>query len=215
MRAFRMTEAARCAIVSVLHNTMISAADINARTDFDRRGIKSGTRWDRCKPECGCTDPNEGKRDIHCDCRSNKCERDSYSDAARRRYALKVTENLTGPRDGNGYLVCPLTGNLFHVTTGEVDRCVPALGYIPGNIVLVSRAGNQERGKLQQHFADLLGASRYAEDVVEASDYIDIPSGTVAKNTRHEIAFDIERAKREDVPSEIMLNVLRGEYGIA
>lgn len=181
-------------------------------TRTTREAFKHGTRWDRCKPSCGCIDPNEADR--HCGCTSGKCERDSRSDAARRVYALAVTVSMTGANN-NGYVVCPITGNEFHVTTGEVDRAVPALGYVPGNIVLVSRAGNQERAKLQQHYSDMPGAERYRDDVADASVYVTVPGGSDAKRALPAIKFDRARADRDDNPSPIMLNVLRGPYGEA
>lgn len=84
-------------------------------------------------------------------------------------YAISVTENLTGRMGEDGTLICPLTGERFSVENGEVDKAEPSLGYVPGNIAMVSKRGNQGRSTLQQHYGDMAGRDRYISDVLIAS----------------------------------------------
>ena len=101
--------------------------------------------------------------------RWNRGERGSADRKQMRRYAADVLFAM-GLWDGySDSATCPLTGKPFHLGNGEVDRVNPDTGYVPGNVVLVSRAGNQERAKLQQHYSDLPAVSRYAADVARAS----------------------------------------------
>ena len=91
-------------------------------------------------------------------------------------YAIMVNEALTGQRmTEDGMLMCPLTGKMFHVTNGEVDKANPALGYIPTNVCMVSKAGNQGRSALQQWHGDMKGAERYIFDVMRASHNVIVP----------------------------------------
>ncbi len=84
-------------------------------------------------------------------------------------YAVAVTVALTGKPMTDDMLTCPLTGETFHVMYGEVDKANPALGYVPGNVAMVSKRGNQGRSTLQQHHGDMPGAARYVGDVQAAS----------------------------------------------
>lgn len=86
-------------------------------------------------------------------------------------YAIAVNVAFTGvPMADDGTLICPLTGKPFNVgDCGEVDKVNPELGYVPGNIIMVSKAGNQGRSTLQQHYSDLPGLARYVRDVARAS----------------------------------------------
>lgn len=83
-------------------------------------------------------------------------------------YAIAVTAALTGPVQ-DGTLICPITGERFAIAYGEVDKADPSLGYVPGNIAMVSKRGNQGRSTLQQHYSDLPGVARYVRDVATAS----------------------------------------------
>jgi len=96
-------------------------------------------------------------------------------------YAVRVTERLTGQRMGaDRMLTCPITGERFNVAFGEVDKANPALGYVPGNIAMVSKAGNQGRSTLQQHYSDMPGVARYIADVASASVAVAVPRKNVA-----------------------------------
>jgi hypothetical protein len=170
------------------------------------------TSWNRCGPDCGCKDPNKPRAE-ECTCRSLKCGTSSRNIAQRRRYALRVTESLTGPMVADS-IVCPLTGILTPVRFCEVDRVEPSLGYVPGNVVLTSYVGNNERGKLQEHHGDIAGFPRYVSDVFEASKGIAMPNPYAAWKVRHEIAVDPD-VKKKVFPSPTMANVLSGPYGIA
>lgn len=84
-------------------------------------------------------------------------------------YAIAVNVALTGEPMTDGMLTCPITGERFDVVTGEVDKANPELGYVPGNIVMVSKRGNQGRSALQQWHGDMAGVARYVRDVAAAS----------------------------------------------
>lgn len=84
-------------------------------------------------------------------------------------YAIAVTVALTGQPMVDGMLTCPITGERFAVAYGEVDKADPARGYVPGNIAMVSKRGNQGRSTLQQHYSDMPGVARYVRDVAAAS----------------------------------------------
>ena len=91
-------------------------------------------------------------------------------------YAVAVTEMLTGERmSADGMLTCPLTGERFNVAYGEVDKADPIKGYVPGNIAMVSKRGNQGRSALQQWHGDMAGAARYIADVYRASLSVSVP----------------------------------------
>lgn len=152
------------------------------------------TRWNRCTEFCGCADRN--KRDANCKCRQG-CERGSADRSQLRRYAADVLVAM-GMWDGfSTSAICPLTGMDFDIRNGEVDKANPAIGYVPGNVVLVSRAGNQERAKLQQHYSDLPQLARYVGDVASAGirtvvlrkrDVMPIPSGGYGMDPARDMA---------------------------
>jgi len=100
----------------------------------------------------------------------------------------------------------PLTGRTFDVREGEVDKANESAGYVPGNVVMVSRQGNQERGKLQQHYGDMAGHARYAADVARAG-------ATVPVLRKRDI---VKPAKRKGgaAPAMDMRNVRFGPYGL-
>ena len=172
----------------------------------------NATAWNRCGPDCGCTDPNKPKPE-ECSCTSGKCGTNPRNLAQRRRYALAVTERLTGPRVHDS-IVCPLTGILTPIRFCETDRVEPSLGYVPGNIVLTSYIGNNERGKLQEHHGDIAGFARYVSDVFDASLGVAMINPYAAWKIRAEIAIDPD-VKKKVFPSPTMANVLAGPYGIA
>ena len=170
------------------------------------------TRWNRCTSACGCIDVNVAS-DL-CRCKGG-CERGSADRAQRDAYALDVLAAM-GLWDGRSYsAICPLTGLPFDVREGEVDKANEAAGYVPGNVVMVSRGGNQERGKLQQHYGDMAGVARYAADVARAG-------ATVPVLRKRDVVKPVKRDKRRDpepfaplsyVPAQDMRNVRRGPYG--
>lgn len=172
------------------------------------------TRWNRCKATCGCTDVNVPKRE-ECACWETcfgKCERDRRTNAQMRAYAVAVNEAMTGlPMTETGYILCPLTEKVVHISLCEVDKANPHEGYVMGNVVMVSKQGNQERGKLQKYYGDMAGADRYAHDVAIASEGIDILPVSAAFNDRARYAANTS-AKVECDPH--MANVLNGPYGI-
>jgi hypothetical protein len=120
--------------------------------------------------------------------------------------------------DGQGWTaICPLTGLVFDVREGEVDKAIESAGYVAGNVVMASRGGNQERGKMQQHYGDMAGAARYAADVARAS-------ATVAVLRKCDVVKPVKRDKRINPapfipasynPAPDMRNVRFGPYGIA
>lgn len=169
-------------------------------------------RWNRCRPDCGCDNPNRPDP-AQCSCRSGKCGNDPKTRAQRRAYALAVTVALTGPIVDDT-IVCPLTGIRTPIRFCDVDRVEPTLGYVPGNVILVSYIGNSERGKLQEHHGDIAGFDRYVSDVFEASKGIAMPNPFAAYKAREAIAYD-PNTKGKVFPSPTMANVLDGPYGIA
>lgn len=160
------------------------------------------TRWNRCTSACGCADVNVAS-DL-CRCKGG-CERGSADRAQRDAYALDVLFHM-GLWDGQSYsATCPLTGHTFDVREGEVDKANEAAGYVPGNVVMVSRQGNQERGKLQQHYGDMAQADRYAADVARAG-----MRATVLR--KRDVVKPVKR-KGGAAPASDMHNVRRGPYG--
>lgn len=123
--------------------------------------------WDNCKRDCGCEDPN--KKSTDCKCRNSNCARGSDNRMQKRDYALQVLFHM-GLWDGQSQnAICPLTGKEFDISLGEVDKVHEHKRYTEFNVVFVSLQGNQERGTLQQHYGDIPGLSRYAQDVAKAS----------------------------------------------
>lgn len=161
------------------------------------------TRWNRCTSACGCADVN--KADDMCRCKGG-CERGSADRAQRDAYALSVLHAM-GLWDGVSMMAtCPLTGHAFDVREGEVDKANEAAGYVPGNVVMVSRQGNQERGKLQQHYGDMAGVARYAADVAKAG-------ATVPVLRKCHVVKPVKRAGGA-APAKDMRNVRFGPYGV-
>lgn len=116
--------------------------------------MTTDVRWDRAGARCA------GKADR----------------AQRGVYAALVNEQLTGQKiTSDGMLICPLTGEPFHISNGEVDKITPSLGYVPGNVCMVSKVGNQGRSVLQQHGNDLPGLLRYKDAVTIASCRVPLP----------------------------------------
>lgn len=117
-------------------------------------------------------------------------------------YAVQVNERMTGvpswSERGSTWLLCPLTGDPFDIEYGEVDKADPAIGYAPGNVVMVSKRGNQGRSTLQQHHGDMAGALRYIADVALASTRVTIARkvdavGTVkawGRKSHHELVIN-------------------------
>lgn len=131
-----------------------------------------------------------------------------------RAYAIEVTQALTGPMV-DGMLICPLTGNPFSITDGQVDKSDPREGYRPGYIVMVSIIGNYERSNLQKAYRDLPYATEYMADVAMASDAaIEILAPSVAYANKEAYAGR-EIAKGENTGADIhSRNVLNGPYGM-
>lgn len=162
------------------------------------------TRWNRCTAACGCADVNV--RDAACRCKGG-CERGSADRRQRDQYALSVLFGM-GLWDGvSDEAICPLTGHAFDIHTGEVDKANEAAGYVPGNVVMVSRQGNQERGKLQQHYGDMAGVARYVADVFAASQGAHI----MRKCDLPQFA----KSQGGEAPAKDMRNVRFGPYGRA
>lgn len=99
------------------------------------------------------------------------CGSDPATRQQRQAYALLVTLALTG-----GRMVCPLTGEPLTGGAVEVDRIIPALGYVPGNVYLASVTGNQGRAALQSAGSDLPGIARLASDILAASATVTVPA---------------------------------------
>jgi hypothetical protein len=126
------------------------------------------------------------------------CGSDPASRQQRQAYALLVTLALTG-----GRMVCPLTGGALVGGQVEVDRVDPALGYVPGNVVLLSTDGNQGRSALQATGSDLPNVSAYRAAVTAASARVSVPA------TGSESSAIVARLGKVD---RVAL-VLNGPYG--
>lgn len=173
------------------------------------------TRWNRCKDECGCTDPNV-PNPAECACWTTsrgKCGRDRRSNAQMRAYAVAVTEVLTGQAmDAYGMLTCPLTGQRFHVSDGHVDKVTPHDGYVRGNVALVSATGNLERAKLQQWAHDIAERDLYVNEVAIASATIPLLPVSVAFAQRERCAGkQMADVNVNTCPNQS--NVIHGPYG--
>jgi len=96
-------------------------------------------------------------------------------------YSMRVTLILTG-----GKYACPCCGVEFDLSNPQsydVDKVIPALDYIPTNVVTICRRCNGSRGELQsigkdwtyvtKDFPD--GRPGYARRVREASAKVTIP----------------------------------------
>ena len=94
----------------------------------------------------------------------------------RNAYAYGVTMVLTG-----GRMVCPACDAALDLDTAEVDRCVPALDYTPGNVVYLCRACNQSRGILQSMGRDWTHADAYVAAVADASADVPVPTTRQAR----------------------------------
>lgn len=57
----------------------------------------------------------------------------------------------------------------------DVDKVIPALDYVPGNIVTICRECNSTRGELQRVGLDWTRVSEYAALVTSASARVTIP----------------------------------------
>lgn len=86
-------------------------------------------------------------------------------------YAFLVTMVLTGYK-----MECPACSNPLDLDIAEVDRCIPAIDYRPGNVVYLCRGCNGGRGVLQSIGKDWKHVQRYVNDVANASRGIPIPS---------------------------------------
>lgn len=120
------------------------------------------TRWNRCRPDCGC-DGNPSK--FH----ACKCNRGCLRGRDDRKQLLAYAIDVLASFHGRHAFVCPLTGLAFPWEDSEVDRITPSLGYIPGNVILTSRLGNSLRGILQSDGTDLPRVTQYRLDVLHAS----------------------------------------------
>lgn len=80
-----------------------------------------------------------------------------------------------------------------------------------GNVCMVSKVGNQERGKMQKYYGDLAGAERYINNVLNASIGIDILPVSYAFTHRN--AY-IANAKAIVECDKNMKNVIDGPYGV-
>lgn len=148
------------------------------------RNAITSVRWDRAGERMG------GQRDR----------------AQRFVYAVQVNENMPkGKRlTEDGMLMCPLTGQPFNILNGEVDKLIPEDGYTIGNVILVSKQGNQGRGKRQQHYGDIPGAARYIRDATIAASRVSVLAPTQAFTVAKAMGWgDYDRA------------VMAGPYGIA
>jgi hypothetical protein len=141
------------------------------------------------------------------------CERGAADRQQRDAYALDVLFHM-GLWDGvSTSATCPLTGKAFDLAVGQVDKANETAGYVPGNIVMTSLQGNQERGKMQQHYGDMAGAARYAADVARAGQAAlvlrkcDVPAYPTTKRTKASEILPHER------PASDMRNVRFGPYG--
>jgi hypothetical protein len=130
-----------------------------------RKQLPPGTRWQRCRPDCGCSTQNPSRYDA-CTCKSG-CLRGSADRRIRDDYALMVNQVMMGGLAPNGHLWCPITGHPFHWVNGHVDKIGDL--YLPGKIVLVSSEGNLMRGILQARGEDMPGIARYVADIAAAS----------------------------------------------
>lgn len=169
-------------------------------------------RWNRCKDDCGCNGTPDPR---FCKCwatSKGKCGRDRRSNAQMRHYAMAVTANITGaPVDG--FFICPLTGMTTPVSQGEVDKVDPRLGYVPTNVVMVSRRGNQSRANLQKGHRDILGWERYASDVAVASQGVEILPVSVAWTRASEVAGSMLAKGESNEADPYSREVMEGPYG--
>ena len=176
--------------------------------------VIKNTRWNRCKATCGCNDVNVPKAG-ECACWETcfgKCERDRRTNAQMRAYAVSVNESLTGiAMSDDGFILCPLTNKMVHISLCEVDKANPHMGYIMTNVIMVSKVGNQERGKMQKYYGDINGSERYIDDVINASNGIDILPVSFAFNNRARYAANTKAIVECDPH---MKNVIEGPYGV-
>ena len=167
-----------------------------------RAQLPYGTRWQRCRPDCGCATQNPSRFDA-CTCKSG-CLRGSADKRIIADYALRVNMSLMGTGPG-GMLYCPLTGHPFHYVNGHVDKIGPL--YLPGKIILVSSEGNLQRGALQRRGEDIPRLAEYAADIAAASARVsprrdgDIPPRPPRKQTGRKTVTGTD-------------SVLSGPYGL-
>lgn len=114
----------------------------------------------------------------------NRGERGSADRVQMRDYAVSVAQAMGMVRNGDD-LECLHCGLPFSIPAlGDVDRVIPANGYVPGNVVMVCRMCNETRGFMQQGGADLSGINRLAADVLHASANVHVPTKADAKARR-------------------------------
>lgn len=129
-----------------------------------------------------------------------------------RHYATMVNVSLTGvAMTDDGFILCPLTNTMVHISLCEVDKANPSLGYQMGNVCMVSKVGNQERGKMQKYYGDLAGAERYINNVLNASIGIDILPVSYAFTHRNAYLANTKAIVECD---KNMKNVIDGPYGV-
>lgn len=140
---------------------------VNFGKALDDIAPDNATRWNRCKPDCGC-DRNPSNY-ANCNCEGG-CERGSANKRQMIDYVIQVNENMGHGIDANGYFTCPLSGIRTHYLDSEIDRVVGIYGYRQGNIVLVNRNANHVRGNWQGNGKDIPGLREYARAVYAASE---------------------------------------------
>jgi hypothetical protein len=93
------------------------------------------------------------------------------SDAKRRAERQKVPFNLK-PEDFEIPIVCPVFGiPLFHGqgqagdNSPTLDRIIPALGYVPGNVLIISNRAN--RIKTNATPLEIYKVARFCEDLLK------------------------------------------------
>ena len=87
-------------------------------------------------------------------------------------YAMRVTLAIMGG------LICPSCKDPFDMSNAQaydVDKVIPALDYVPGNIVTICRECNSTRGELQRVGLDWTRIDEYRALVSEASARVTIP----------------------------------------
>lgn len=130
-----------------------------------------------------------------------------------RHAAYLALEAMMGPWfmvEGELSNTCPLTGKVFPLRLAEVDKADPTLGYVPSNIMMVSRIGNQRRGDEQQWHGDIPGAARYINDVAKAWENVTLPRQ--CDSLRWYVALGLTHSKNTE--SGRRNDVLDGPYGV-
>lgn len=167
-------------------------------------------RWQRCHERCGCN-RNPSRGDKSCSCRGG-CERGSKDRNQRDAYAIDVLERLTGPAV-NGYWECPITGLPFTWNDSETDRVVGGNGlYVPGNIILISKIANMERGYLQNRASDLPKFRQYKDDVLAASQGVRVRSHAEIRARKAKDGNYLKKRVSTVKGNGASVNVLSGPY---